>query len=104
MLPANEETRLAANSARLSAYPVAFAIADGNSAVTILRPEAEKAPDADMTFAYVVIKTGDDSRDPMAAIIGVDAYGGGITEETKEELVKYVLAALPVYDGEVEEV
>lgn len=75
MLPANETTRLTANNAKLSAYPVAFTPVGGESRVSIFRAEAEKAPDADMTFAYVVIKTEYDSRIPLAAIIGVDAYG-----------------------------
>lgn len=104
MLPADEKTRLTANNAKLSAYPVAFNPVGGDSDVSIFRAEAETIPDSDMTFTYLVLKTGITGKSPVAAIIGVDASGGGITEETKEELVKYVLAALPVYDGEVEEV
>ena len=77
MIPANEETRLTANSARLSAYPVAFAPVGGDSSVSIFRAEAETIPDSDMTFAYIVLKTGFSFATPVAAIVGVDAYGEG---------------------------
>ena len=74
MLPANDDTRLIASRARLSAYPVAFTPLDGVSSVTILRSDAEMTPDGDMTFVYLVLKTGVNGN-PIAAIIGVDAYG-----------------------------
>ncbi len=77
MLPADEETRLTANSARLSVYPIAFTPTGGDSSVSIFRAEAEEVPDADMTFAYIVLKTGFAITSPIAAIIGVDAYGEG---------------------------
>lgn len=74
MLPADDDTRLIANRARLSAYPVAFTPLDGVSSVTILRSDAEMTPDGDMTFVYLVLKTSIGGN-PIAAIIGVDAYG-----------------------------
>lgn len=77
MLPADEKTRLTANNAKLSAYPVAFAPIGGNSSVSIFRAEAETVPDSDMTFAYIVLKTGFSFATPIAAIVGVDAYGEG---------------------------
>lgn len=77
MLPADEKTRLTANNAKLSAYPVAFAPVGGDSSVSIFRAEAETIPDSDMTFAYIVLKTGFSFATPVAAIVGVDAYGEG---------------------------
>lgn len=77
MLPADEKTRLTANNAKLSAYPAAFATVGGNSIVSIFRAEAETVPDSDMTFAYIVLKTGFSFENPIAAIVGVDAYGEG---------------------------
>lgn len=103
MLPANEETRLTANSARLSAYPVAFAPGGGSGSVSIFRAEAEKAPDADMTFAYAVIKTGDDSRNPLAAIVGVDAYGGGVDQAAVEDTVRRLIPAWALEEEPPEE-
>jgi hypothetical protein len=76
MLPADETTRLTANNAKLSAYPVAFNPVGGDSNVSIFRAEAETIPDSDMTFAYVVLK-GFPFANPIAAIVGVDAYGEG---------------------------
>lgn len=86
MLPADEKTRLTASNAKLSAYPAAFMPVDGNSSVTILRAEAEIAPDADMTFAYIIIKTGFAFTSPFAAIVGVDA-ANGVDEEAVKELI-----------------
>lgn len=77
MLPADEKTRLTANNAKLSAYPVAFTPVGGDSSVSIFRAEAETVPDSDMTFAYIVLKTGFSFTNPIAAIVGVDAYGEG---------------------------
>ena len=77
MLPADEKTRLTANNAKLSAYPVAFTPVGGDSSVSIFRAEAETVPDSDMTFAYIVLKTGFSFTTPIAAIVGVDAYGEG---------------------------
>lgn len=77
MLPADEKTRLTANNAKLSAHPAAFAIIGGDGSVSILRAEAETIPDSDMTFAYIVLKTGFSFENPVAAIVGVDAYGEG---------------------------
>lgn len=103
LIPADSQTQDAAKEARLSAYPVAFPIDSDTKTVELIRADADKAPTISLRFVYLIIKTYS-SVAPTVAIIGVDASGGGITEETKEELVKYVLAALPVYDGEVEEV
>lgn len=103
LIPADSQTQDAAKEARLSAYPVAFPIDSDTQTVELIRADADKAPTISLRFVYLIIKTYS-SVAPTVAIIGVDASGGGITEETKEELVKYVLAALPVYDGEVEEV
>lgn len=85
LLPANEKTRVNANNARLSAYPVAL-ISVGGSSVPIFRAEAEVVPDADMTFAYVVLKTGLPFTSPIAAIVGVDAYGAETEEPTSVDL------------------
>ena len=92
MLPADEKTRLTASNAKLSAYPAAFMPVDGNSSVTILRAEAEIAPDADMTFAYIIIKTGFAFTSPFAAIVGVDAYGeSGVDESAVREIITDML-------------
>ncbi|MBQ4113624.1 MAG: hypothetical protein IJD38_12585 [Clostridia bacterium] len=77
LLPANETTRLAAVNARLSAYPTVFASVGDTSPVSIFRAEAEYVPDKDMTFTYLVLKTGIAEKLPVAAIVGVDAYGEG---------------------------
>lgn len=96
MLPADEETRLTASSAKLSAYPTAFMPVDGNSSITILRAEAEIAPDADMRFAYIVLKTGFSFTTPLAAIIGVDAYGegGGAASGVDESAVRAIINSM----------
>ena len=92
MIPADEKTRLTASNAKLSAYPAAFMPVDGNSSVTILRAEAEIAPDADMTFAYIIIKTGFAFTSPFAAIVGVDAYGeSGVDESAVREIITAML-------------
>jgi hypothetical protein len=96
MLPADEKTRLTANNAKLSAYPAAFAIIGGDGSVTILRAEAETVPDSDMTFAYIVLKTGFSFTNPIAAIIGVDAYGegGGTASGVDETAVKKIINSM----------
>ena len=92
MLPADEKTRLTASNAKLSAYPAAFMPVDGNSSVTILRAEAEIAPDADMTFAYIIIKTGFAFTSPFAAIVGVDAYGeSGVDDSAVRAIITDML-------------
>lgn len=77
LLPADENTRTVASEAKLSAYPTMYVPINGQSAVYIFRADAEMIPGEDMTFAYVVIKTAESDRNPLAAIVGVDAYGGG---------------------------
>ena len=77
LLPADEDTRMTAVKAKLSAYPVVFTPVEGVSPVSIIRAEAEYVPDKDMTFAYLVLKTGIAEKLPVAAIVGVDAYGEG---------------------------
>lgn len=77
LLPADENTRTVASEAKLSAYPTMYVPINGQSAVHIFRADAEMIPGEDMTFAYVVIKTAESDRNPLAAIVGVDAYGGG---------------------------
>lgn len=85
MLPADEKTRLTANNAKLSAYPVAFTPVGGDSSVSIFRAEAETIPGSDMTFTYLVLKTGITGKSPVAAIIGVDASGGGGVDQSAVE-------------------
>lgn len=104
--PEDDETREACARARISVKLDMIADKDPPfyDYVWFLRAESGEIPDSPLNFVYFGIRTGTKDQKAVAAIIGVDAYGGGITEETKEELVKYVLAALPVYDGEVEEV
>lgn len=96
LLPANETTRLAAVSARLSAYPTVFTSVGGAGSVSIIRAEAEYVPDKDMTFTYLVLKTGIEEKLPVAAIVGVDAFGeggggsgeGGVDSAAVEVIVK----------------
>lgn len=97
LLPANETTRLTATSARLSAYPTVFTSVGDTSPVSIFRAEAEYVPDKDMTFTYLVLKTGIEEKLPVAAIVGVDAVGagggsGGVGS-VDPEIVNQVLAA-----------
>lgn len=106
LAPEDDATREACARARISVN--IDKLMDGNppgmDSVFLIRAENGELPDVPLNFAYFAIRTNSEDQKAAAAIIGVDASGGGITEETKEELVKYVLAALPVYDGEVEEV
>ena len=100
LLPADENTRMVASNAKLSAYPIMYVPVGGQSSVEIFRAEAEAIPEEDMTFAYVVIKTKATNRNPLAAIVGVDAYGGGggggdstggVDQEAVEAIVKSIV-------------
>ena len=77
LAPADDLTRRIAVNVGLYAYPAAFTPDGGASNVSIFRAEAETAPVSDMRFAYAVLKTGIPGSPPIAAIIGVDAYGKG---------------------------
>jgi hypothetical protein len=97
MLPADEQTRLTANKAKLSAYPTASTPVFGSSSVTILRTEAETIPDSDMTFAYIILKAKFSFSSPVAAIVGIDAYGeggGGTASGVDEDAVKKIINSM----------
>lgn len=106
LAPEDNATKEACARARISVDidKLVDGVPPGMDSVFLIRAESGELPGVPLNFAYFAIRTNSEDQKAAAAIIGVDASGGGITEETKEELVKYVLAALPVYDGEVEEV
>lgn len=95
IMPANDPTKQAAVEAKLSMYPNPFQSV-GEHIVEFIRAKADGAPAIDMTFVYLVFKTGFADARPAIALIGVDAYGegGGTGSGVDEDAVKKIINSL----------
>lgn len=82
LYPADEATKIAAASARLTAKTTGSAAAGESGIFYLLRAEAASVPLIDLTFRYLLFSTANKDDAPAAALIGVDAVGEQATKES----------------------
>ena len=95
IMPADELTKIAATTARLSAKTFAAGSNESIGVAYLVRAEAATAPTIDLHMLVLVIQSGSD-EDARVALIGVDAYGegggtGGVDETAVRELIRKIV-------------
>ena len=95
IMPADELTRIAATTARLTAKTYAAGSNESIGVAYLVRAEAATAPTMDLHMLVLVIQSGS-NEDARVALIGVDAYGegggtGGVDETAVRELIRRIV-------------
>lgn len=95
IMPADEPTKIAATTARLSAKTFVAGSNESIGVAYLVRAEAATAPTIDLHLLVLVIQSGSD-EDASVALIGVDAYGdggetGGVDETAVRELIRKIV-------------
>lgn len=99
LFPADDSTRAAAATSRLTASASPLYGMPNSSNVEMLKAEVAAAPSVTLHFMAVVIKDDSESTaiSSKAVLVGVSH----LTDDLKDQLVDDVIAKLPVYNGEV---
>lgn len=100
LFPANDQTKVAAAAARLTAEAVPFDNLQGGSIVYLVRAEVDTAPSINLDFMTVVFKDESYSASNSARVVlvGVDSYGIG-EALTKEEIQTMIDTSLGVIEN-----
>jgi hypothetical protein len=96
LAPKDDETREACARARISVNLARIYDQDPpfSDYVWFLRAESGETPNSPLHFVYFSIRTSVEDQAPVAALIGVDAYGegggatGGVNQAEVEEVIK----------------
>lgn len=98
LFPADDTTKVAAATARLSASAVPFTSV-GGALVEIVRAEVQNTPSVTLNFITAAFKDESATAPSQARVVLVGV--NHLTDGFKDQLVDDVVAKLPIYNGEV---